>query len=106
MKILLLGFTKVKFMPYANFYIDNIDLNKNQVSILYWNRDLINEDLSMFSNVKFYEFRQFMEDSIPKKAKIKSFIKYRKFAIKIINKEKFDKIISLHTLPGLLVLDK
>lgn len=106
MKILILGFTKMKFMPYASFYLDKIDYEKNQVEIVYWNRDLIDEDLESYdSSIKFHEFRDKMEDSIDKINKIKHFILYRKFAKKILSSNKYDFIISLHTLPGLLVLD-
>ena len=45
MKILILGFTKMKFMPYASFYLDKIDYKKNQVEVVYWNRDMVDEDL-------------------------------------------------------------
>ena len=46
MKILIIGFGKIKFMPYMNFYLDNIDKNANEVHLLYWNRDLREEDTS------------------------------------------------------------
>ena len=34
MRILVLGFSKMKFMPYASFYIDRIDCNINEVEVL------------------------------------------------------------------------
>ena len=105
MKLLLLGFTKVKFMPYAHFYLQNIDKNKNEVHLVYWNRDLQQEDLSCMDGVKTIEFRCFLDDSVPKKAKLVSFFAYRRFVKKIIKKGSYDFIISLHSLPGLLVLD-
>ena len=106
MKILFLGFTKMKFMPYASFYLDEIDCEKNEVHIVYWNRDLKPEDLSSYSNVKFHEFAVYMEDTIPKYTKIIQFLKYRNFVNSVLKKYNFDMIISLHTLPGLLILDK
>lgn len=33
MKILIIGFTKIKYMPYMNFYLDNIDKAKHEVSV-------------------------------------------------------------------------
>lgn len=106
MKILLLGFAKIKFMPYVTFYLDQIDLKKNETHVVYWNRDLKDEDLSGFPNIHFHEFRRYMEDSIAKRLKLKHFWAYRKFVKSILHKERFDVIISLHTLPGLLILNK
>lgn len=106
MKILLLGFTKVKFMPYVTFYLDQIDFDKNEVHLVYWNRDLKEEDLSKYSKVHYHEFRDKMSDAIPHKEKLKHFLKYRKFVIDVLSMYKFDKVISLHTLPGMLVMDK
>lgn len=106
MRILLLGFTKMKFMPYASFYLDKIDCKKNSVEIVYWNRDLQDEDLDRYDkSIVFHEFRAQMEDSIDKYRKLKFFYQYRKFVKKLLKRKDFDFIISLHTLPGLLVLD-
>ena len=105
MKILIMGFTKPKYMPYMNFYLDNISRKGNDVHILYWNRDLKTEDLSTLSPYKLHEFRKYQEDEVPIYTKIGSFLKYRKFASRIIRKEGFDFIIVLHTLPGILVAD-
>lgn len=107
MRILILGFAKVKFMPYANFYLENINLQKNDVDFIYWNRDLKHEDLSKFDKrINFIEFRETIDDSSRKFRKITHFYKYRKFVKDILSSRKYDIIISLHTLPGLLVLDK
>lgn len=106
MKILLLGFAKVKFMPYIRFYLDQIDMAKNDVHVVYWNRDLKEEDLSDFQKIHFHEFRRSMRDDIPKVLKLKHFWAYRRFVETILRKEHFDMIVSLHTLPGLLILDK
>ena len=46
MRILVLGFSKMKYMPYASFYIDRIDCNINEVEVLYWNRDRKEENLN------------------------------------------------------------
>lgn len=107
MKILLLGFAKMKIMPYASFYLDSIDFDKNDVEIVYWNRDLRDEDLSGYNRkIVFHEFRARMDDSIRKNEKLKFFWRYRKFVTGLLKKSKYDLIVSLHTLPGLLVWDK
>lgn len=105
MKILIIGFTKVKYMPYMNFYLDNIDKNKHEVHILYWNRDLLNEDLSKYTGCIFHEFKCYQEDDVSKFSKIRSFIKYKKFTKKFLLNEKFDFLFVLHSLPGVLISD-
>lgn len=96
----------MKFMPYASFYLDKIDFSKNQIDIVYWNRDLQEEDLSGYNpSIRFHEFRKSMEDSIYRLKKLGYFRSYRKFVKKILSNNQYDTVISLHTLPGLLVMD-
>ena len=105
MKILIMGFTKVKYMPYMNFYFDNIDKAEHEVHILYWNRNLQREDLSKYQGCTFYEFKCYQEDDVSKFCKIASFIKYRKFAKGVLTNGEFDFIFVLHSLTGVLVAD-
>lgn len=107
MKILLLGFAKMKLMPYASFYLNQIDYSKHEVEMVYWNRDLQDEDLSSYNpSIKFHEFRSPLNDWIDKKQKITHFFKYRQFVSNLLSKSTFDLVICLHTFPGLLILDK
>lgn len=106
MKILIVGFTKLKYMPYMNFYLDNIDTKKNDVHILYWNRDLKEEDVSKFKDVTLHEFKCYQEDDVSKLSKITSFVRYRKYALKELNKTEYDFIYVLHSLTGVLITDK
>ena len=57
MKILIIGFAKIKYMPYINFYLDNIDREKNDVHIIYWNRDLQEENLDSLKGITLHEFK-------------------------------------------------
>lgn len=102
MKICVLGFSKIKYMPYMNFYTDNIDCANNEVHLLYWNRDC-SDDISVPENVTSHELKVFQEDEVSKCKKIISFIKYRKFALSLLKSCDFDLVICLHTLPGVLV---
>lgn len=104
MKILIIGFTKIKYMPYLNFYLDNIDMEKSDVHLLYWNRDLKAEDA--LNNIVLHEFRCKQEDDVPKISKIKSFMKFRKYVLNLLQKNEFDYIIVLHSLPAVLIFDK
>lgn len=103
MKILIMGFTKIKYMPYMNFYLDNIDRNTNELHLLYWNRDFKKENEP--SGIVLHEFKRYQEDDVSKLSKIASFKKYRAFAKKLISEEKFDFIIVLHSITGVLVAD-
>ena len=103
MKVLFLGFTKIKYMPYANFYLDNINSINNEIHFVYWNRNLKEEDLSRYANVSFFEFKYFQSDDVAKITKVNGFLKYKKFAKKIIKQNNYDLIIALHTFPAVLL---
>lgn len=105
MRILILGFTKMKFMPYVNFYLSNIDKRVNEIHIIYWNRDCKKEDLLKFTQYALHEFVCYQEDDVSKISKIKNFYKYSRFVRTIIAENKFDKLIVLHTLPAILLYD-
>ena len=102
MKILIIGFAKIKYMPYLNFYLDNIDKQKHDVHIIYWNRDLQEEGLDFLKGVTLHEFKNYQEDDVAKISKITGFAKFRKFAKRVIKAEKFDFVFILHSLPGVL----
>ena len=105
MKILLMGFTKIKYMPYMNFYLNNINRTKHEVHILYWNRDLRGEDLTKYQGCVLHEFKCYQEDDVSKFSKINSFVKYRKFAKNLLTNEDYNFIFVLHSLTGVLIAD-
>lgn len=89
-----------------NFYLGNIDQAIHDVHLLYWNRDLKDEDTSKYGSITSHEFRHYQEDEVDKWKKLRSFYLFRKYALNIIDSYNFDFIIVLHSLPGLLLLDK
>ena len=105
MKVLIIGFSKIKYMPYINFYLENIDTASNDVHLLYWNRDLKEEDTSSLSGITLHEFCCKQDDDVSKFSKIGSFIKFRRYAKLVMKQEHFDFIIVLHSLPGVLTCD-
>lgn len=105
MRILLLGFSKIKYMPYANFYLQSIDCNRHDVHFLYWNRDLKPEDTSKLGNITLHEFCAEQKDQANRLSKIKSFLAYRQYAKKVLKADSYDFIIILHTMPGILLSD-
>ena len=97
---------KMKYMPYASFYIDRIDCNINEVEVLYWNRDRKEENLNRYdSRIRFHEFSDYMQDSAPVCPQTFHFYRYRSQALKLLKTGGFDFVIILHTLPGILVSD-
>lgn len=104
MNILIVGFAKIKYMPYLRFYTDAIARDAN-VEVLYWNRDLREEDLSDYGQVTFHEFRAYQEDNVSRVRKIKSFLRFRAFARRILKTGAYDRVICLHTFPALLLSD-
>lgn len=106
MKILFFGLEKMKFMPYINFYLDNIDKSKNDVHVITWNRNLKDEDLSAYSDITFHEVKHYLSLTKTKLQKYWGYYKLRKLALKIIRKNKFDMIVSLHTMPGVIISGK
>ncbi len=106
MKILIIGFAKIKYMPYLNFYLDSIDGEQNEVHVAYWNRDEKEEDLNRFQSITFHEFVRYQEDDVPIRSKILSFLAFRKWAKKVLKTLSPDRIICLHTFPAFLLADK
>ena len=76
MKILIMGFTKIKYMPYLNFYLNAIDSDKNDITVFYWNRD-DSVDTELEPHIRKIEFKRNMLDSEKKLKKIPAFIAYR-----------------------------
>lgn len=93
----------MKYMPYMHFYLDQVDLRKHDVHVLYWNRDCALEIPP--EGVTCHEFAWPMEDDIPKLRKLGGFGAYQKFARALLRREKFDFVVVMHSLPGVLLSD-
>lgn len=100
MKILILGFTKIKYMPYLDFYLRNISHTEHQIDVLYWNRDLKSEPMP-YKDVNFIEFKALQKDDCARFLKIKNFVRYSLYCKKILKKN-YDRMVILHTFPGVL----
>lgn len=103
MKILLLGFGKIAYMPYMHLYLDTIQ--DAEFELIYWDRDG-KTDASLPSKIrKAYRFEAYLEENLPFKKKLAYFWRYRQFALKVLKKNTYDRIIVLHTTPGLTLID-
>jgi len=104
MKVLILGFGKIAYMPYMHFYLEQLRNNNCEIHLLYWDRDG-KPDASVSSNIKSYKYEKYQEDDASMINKAINFYGYRKMAKKILNSEKFDFIVVLHSLPGFILND-
>ena len=102
MKIAMIGMTKLRFMPYLEFYLRNIDMNQHDIHVIYWNRDEM-QDSKIDSRIQLHCHNDTMSDALPLKEKVPHFIQFRKFALLIINKEKFDFLIVHYSTTAILL---
>lgn len=105
MKLLFIGFTKLKYMPYLKTLYDNLDKDSLEIGILYWNRNLKDEEKDYYNESKFFEFSYYQEDDVEKWKKVKSMIHFRHFAKQTIANFQPDRIIVMHSLPAFLIYD-
>ncbi len=104
MKILIVGLAKIKYMPYLNLYLENLDRKKNKIHLVYWNRDEQSEDLSSVEGLELHEFKCFQEDEVSKISKIKNFLKFKRYVNSVL-KDDFNFIIVLQTVTAILLFD-
>jgi hypothetical protein len=103
-KVLIVGFAKIKYMPYLKLYLENLSREKNEIHLVYWNRDEKAENLSSVDGLQLHEFKSYQEDEVSKISKTSNFIKFRKF-VKSILKDNFDFIIVLQSVTAVLLFD-
>ena len=106
MRILVVGPGKMKYMPYVNFYLDNIDRSEHEIHVAYWNRDEKDEDLSAFEDLILHEYRKYMVNDASLFVKLRLYYGFRKFCIKLIQRYNYDFVIVLHSIPGVILYDK
>jgi len=104
MKVLLIGFTKIAFMPYMNFYIYQLRKLPCEISLIYWDRDGLH-DIAAPVGVEVFKHCDYVRDSAPLILKAAHFLRFRNYTKTIIGKHNFDLIILLHSTPGVLLCD-
>lgn len=91
----ILGFANLRIMQYLNKYTDILDKHNMEYEVVYWNRDMDNEEYSF--NGKVISFDYALNTYQPFYKKIVAFIKYSIFMLKTIKEKKYDKLIVLTT---------
>lgn len=101
MKVLIIGFNEVNVMPYINSYVEKAKELHINYDILEWNRQEEGK-LTYNPSSKIWTIK-IKVGGESKKKKIVAFFKWRKLVKKFLLKNKYDKIIVLTTLPGILL---
>ena len=92
----------IEYAPYIDKYIDILNEEKKEFEVIYWNRSNKKDNECCFK-AHIYNKKSNLNKS--KFSKIGDFLGYRKFVVKTINERKYDKLIILTTLTGILLSD-
>lgn len=104
MKVLLIGFGKLYYMSYMHFYLEQLKKGTHEVHLIYWDRDG-KPDVPVPPDVTAHPFEFHMEDDAPKWEKLRAFWRYRRACVNLLAEGRFDLIIVLTTMPGLVLSD-
>ena len=103
MKVLIVGFSKIRYMPYIYFHLDKY--KDELIDIVTWNRDGTEDiEINQYKIHKKYEFDEVVHGEAIL-GKIPKFYSFRKFVKNILNKNVYDRIVLMHTFPAFLLSD-
>ncbi|MBF9287822.1 glycosyltransferase family protein [Staphylococcus haemolyticus] len=91
MKIAILGATNIKHMSLISHYLDNIDMSKNQVDIIYTDKYDIDEKVDGITNYYKYSVDINSNWSFVKKAM--KYYAFKPYATKILKENNYDFVI-------------
>lgn len=93
MKVCIIGHTERNYLPYMERYVNFFKENKIKHDIICWQRE--KNELKAAKN----EYRYYEEPKEGAFNKIRSYFRFRKFVINLLEKNKYDKVIVLTTVP-------
>lgn len=105
MKILLIGFSKITYMPYLNFYLSVLEGTGAVIHIIKWNRDNTSDVSLDQDKIVVHEFDCKQLDEASRLQKIPNFVKFRHFTQRVLHDQVFDRIIVMQSLPAVLLAD-
>ena len=88
----------LKYCPYLKKYEDILIENNIEYEVLFWNRSAIE-----YNNSNYIPFDKPSELKENKLLKVRDFYCFRKWLLRMIAKKKYDKLIILSTLSGILI---
>lgn len=97
MKVCIIGHTEKTYLPYMEKYTKFFDENSIEYDIICWQRE---EKTINSSENEYNYYEEAKEGAINK---IKSYLNYRKYVLQILEKNKYDKLIILTTVPGIFL---
>lgn len=97
----LVFISDIKYCPYLQTYQQILDYKSIGYEVLFWNREGIDDDFPE----NFIYFDRPSEKNRSFVSKIADFIKFRKWLSEQIKAKKYDKLIFLSTLSGMLIAD-
>ena len=103
-KILFVGAFDECFHPYMLIYDDILGRLNIRASFIFWNRNNF-YDLSRYKNldISFFDYQMNTYKSAFKK--INGYLKYKKFVVKKIKTENYDKVVVLTTQMAIMILN-
>lgn len=89
----------VEYCPYLDKYKKVLEQNNVQYEVIFWNREISDKEYPY----NYIHFNKKMNNRKKKINKILYFLQYRKWLKKYIKTKKYDKLIILDTLSGILL---
>ena len=102
MKIAILGFAKVKYMPYLHFYLNQFNVKEHELHLIYWQRDQ-HPDTPLPEGVSGHAYKKAMSDEMPLRKKLPGILGYGRFAKKVIRQLKPDFLVVMHSTTAITV---
>lgn len=99
MRYLIVTYDDYFNIPYIKYYEDFLKEQKQAYDIILWNRSGKHAEIP---NSYVYNGK----DSKHKIGKILPFLKWRRFVLQVLKKQKYDRLIILTTIPAVLISDK
>lgn len=96
-KICFISLGNLYLCPYISKYISLIECDYD---VIYWDRHGVGEDIEAKQT---YSFTYRMDENASKVNKVTGYLKFRKYALNIINSNSYDGIILLQTSVGILL---
>lgn len=87
--------------PYLRRYTDECEQNNIQYDVLFWNRS--GDKIDKPKNFKYFDYKS--DENLSFIKKLFDFLKFRRWVKKKIRKTKYEKLILLSTLSGVLLFD-
>lgn len=99
MRYLIVTYDDYFNIPYIRFYEDYLTKQNHAYDIVLWNRS---QQQVSIPNAYVFDGR----DRHSKLGKIVPFLKWRRFVLSLLNRQKYDRLIILTTMPAVLLADK